>query len=71
VSDIEIRVADLTVLNLEPGDTILLKTQRYFDEDEYDRVARKFRELFPGHELLVLEGGAEFAVLRPVADGTP
>lgn len=62
---VEIRVEDLTVVPVEPGDVVLVRHRGRLDISAiravHDHVARHF----PGHEVLVLDEGMELALLRP------
>lgn len=82
--DIEIKVADLSVVDLKPGDVLMLRLPDQFDaESEEGRVVvnqmvDSIKSAVPGpHSVLILSGGVELAVIRPTSvehirlDGTP
>ena len=54
----------VAVLNLQPGDRIILRHQRVLTEVGYERLKSQIEEFFPGHKAVILEEGMEFGVGR-------
>lgn len=69
---IEVRVADLSVLDLSPGDVIVLRTAGNFDEADARAIQDRLgTALPPGHQVLILEGALEVQLLRPLKRPRP
>lgn len=54
----------LSVLRLEPGDTVVLRTSALLAETDAARMRQIMEEHFPGHRCIVLEDGLELGVVR-------
>lgn len=68
---IEIRLMDMQILSLQPTDTIIFRTPRSVSDENFAMMAEKFKEKFPGHRAMFLDGGMEISVLRDdTTDGT-
>lgn len=70
-ADAELRAHDLTILDVKPGDTILLRHEKHIDDTDRAAITGSVTRQFPGHEVLILDGGLELSVLRPVAEPHP
>lgn len=69
IEALEIRLPDLSRVALEPGDAILVRTQReLLSEHQAAQIKARIADRLPGHEVLVIAAGTELAVLRPVVD---
>lgn len=60
----EFRALDLTVLDIKPGDKILIRSHERIDDEDCDFIKANVVRQFPGHEVLILDGGLELSVLR-------
>ena len=56
---------DLTVLTLQPGDIILLRSPHRVSQFMCETLTARCKKEFPGHKVLVLEDGLELSILRP------
>lgn len=65
--DVEFRAYDLAVLDIRPGDKILLRSPLNITHEEFEILKARFRSRFPDNEVLLLEGGLDISVLRPAA----
>lgn len=54
----------LSVLRLEPGDTIVLRTDGMPPQEVADNMRRFTEKHFPGHKCIVLTDGVEIGVVR-------
>lgn len=68
VAEQEFRAVDLTVLDVKPGDTILLRHELMVDQETCERLVATCQRAFPGHTIVVLDGGLELSVLRPESE---
>ena len=57
-------VAEIERLALRPGDAIVYKHPRRLDRHDYDYVSEQLKTAFPDRKILILEDGADLAVLR-------
>jgi hypothetical protein len=64
--EIEITIADLSRVALEPGDILLIRSPKRLTLQSVDSLKKAIREGLPGHRVLVLEEGLDLAVIRPV-----
>ena len=62
---VEIRLEDLSVLPLEPGDIILVRLPGSVYEHDIVRAREHVKKHLPGHEVLVIPADVELAVMRP------
>ncbi len=62
---IKITIDDLSILPLAPGDVIVLKVRQNITYDAGVRARELIMNKLPGHEVLVIAGDAELAILRP------
>ncbi len=69
--NMEYRAVDLTVLELCPGDKILLRSDGHINQETFEYIRNRFAQELPGHQVLLLEDGLELAVLRPGPDPAP
>ena len=60
----ELRAVDMAVLDLKPGDTIVLRSEKMLDQQQYDTIKTLVAAEFPGHRVVVLDGGLELSLLR-------
>lgn len=54
----------VSLLNLEPGDRIILRAQTRLPDSAYKRIQQQIEELFPGHRAVILDEGLELFVGR-------
>ena len=59
----------MTVLTLQPGDKLVLKTRRLLPSETIDAIRAHVAQILPGVPVLILEPGMDVAALRsaPVA----
>ena len=62
---VEIRLENLSVLALEPGDIILLRLPGRVYEHDIVRAREHVLKHLPGHEVLVIPADVELAAVRP------
>lgn len=68
MTDLKIEfIGEMQVVQLRPGDTIVISTEQSFGQDVADRLVGRLREQFPGHDILVLANGLKFGVVRDEA----
>jgi hypothetical protein len=67
VTEIEIKLPDLSRVALEPGDVILVRWAGHMDEENARKLKMRLNEAFPGHKIAILPSGMELSVVRPVA----
>ena len=54
----------LSILNLQPGDRVILRSRRRVSDSAYEHLKQSVEELFPGHRVVILEEGLEIFVAR-------
>jgi hypothetical protein len=54
------------VVSAQPGDVILFRCPQVLRSAQRERVVAMLEEVFPHHESVILDGGQDIAVLRPV-----
>jgi hypothetical protein len=68
---IEIKMMDMQVLSLQPGDKVVLRYASCMRAEQYARIKQEMEKVVPGHQVLILENGMEIGVLRDdSAEGT-
>lgn len=50
-------LGDIETLRVEPGDTIVLKMQRYLKQNEARWLQESLRQMFPGNRSIILQEG--------------
>lgn len=55
-----------TILRLEPGDILVIKSDRRVSRALLERLQGRMQERFPEHKVLVLEAGLSLEVVRGV-----
>lgn len=63
---IEIKLPDLSRVALEEGDAILLRVHKHFSMADLQHIESRIKLKLPGHEVLIVSGDIELAILRPV-----
>ena len=57
--------AEVERLALKPGDILVFKSPRYLTAAEFEYISKRFKAMLPEDtKVMVLEGGADVAVLR-------
>lgn len=64
-------VAEVERLRLRPGDTLVVKVPYWMNVDEYAQLSENMTKAFPDTKIVVLERGADLAVLRAEETPTP
>lgn len=59
----------LAVVNVQPGDILVLRHPEELSAEQAVFLREHVEEIFPGHQCVVLSGGLELAVARPIAEG--
>lgn len=59
------KVQSITILRLEPGDTLICKCPMRLPDTEKTDLYRALKTLFPKHACVVLEAGIDLEVVRP------
>ena len=54
--------AKISVLNLQPGDRVLLRCKTHLSSFEEDHISQVMKELFPGHQIVILNDDAEIVI---------
>ena len=57
-------LAPLSQMDVEPGDIVVLMTEEHLSEEAIGRIREHLSPLFPGHVILVLDGGSKLGVVR-------
>ncbi len=56
---------DVQRMVLSPGDTIVLKVPGRVSDQQAQFIKNLMQDKFPGHEVLILDGGMELGLLSP------
>lgn len=56
--------AEVERLALQPGDILVFKCPMRLTEAEFVEIVERFKEMLPDTKVMILEGGADVAVLR-------
>ena len=62
-TDVLDAITDVQRLQLKPGDTIVLLTEKTLMIEQKAQMTSSMHALFPGHRVLVLDNGAQIAVV--------
>jgi len=66
VVPLDVRTVEMSVMNLEPGDMIVLRTAGELDKKDVAAIRRNLTDLLPpGHPVLIFQGILEMSLLRP------
>lgn len=63
---VEITLFNLSRVDLKPGDVMVYRHPKQVDAASIASIKKQLADVFPGHQVCVVDGGAELAVLRPV-----
>jgi len=66
VSDQEL--PHVQVLRLQSGDVVVFHVDQRMSDEMYDHTITQTKEQFPGHQVLVLDGGMKLSVVRRDGD---
>lgn len=66
---IELKLADLSRLDLRPGDVLVFRHEKRISQASVRYIKDECAKAIPGHRVMVLDDGLELAVLRPVEQG--
>lgn len=58
----------INVIDWHDGDTLVLTARRYLADAEYQEIAARLEQQFPGCKAMLLEDGMTVGVLRPQDD---
>ena len=64
--DIEIKISDLSRLELAPGDVLIYRHPLRISQDSVAAIRSNLSKAFPGHRIGILDDGGELAVVRPI-----
>lgn len=56
--------AEIAVLDLKPGDMIMVRVPSVLSSAQRERIMRWLAEAFPGHTTALLDGGVELTIVR-------
>lgn len=56
------------VVRLQAGDVLVLHSETRLADAEYEHIVAGMKKQFPGHEVLVMEGGVKLSVVRKEGD---
>lgn len=56
--------ATVAILRIQPGDTIVLKTERSVSDIAYQHITASMKEMFPENKTLILEEGLDLSIVR-------
>ncbi|MFX4223541.1 MAG: hypothetical protein ACMVO3_22715 [Thalassobaculum sp.] len=62
-------ITEITKLNVEPGDVVVVKTAKVLAPAHRDNLHRKLSGLLPGAEVVILEDGMSLDVVKPEGAG--
>jgi len=62
---LEIKIADLSRVALEPGDVLLARVDGPIDMAQAEAIRKRLKWYFPGHDVVVVDGSVELSVVRP------
>lgn len=62
--DNEIVIEDLKTINLEPGDTLMVRLRERVPTSTIPRLIECFRGFFPDSEVIVLNVSADLSIIR-------
>jgi len=65
------KIFEIASVNINPGDVLVLKSKSFLSADAAKHVSESLKEIFPGHRIVVLEDGLEFAVVSGMIRPTP
>jgi len=68
MTEIEIKIADLSRVELAPGDVLVYRHPLRITQASADAIKKNLAEAFPAHRIGVVDEGAELVVLRPIPD---
>jgi hypothetical protein len=71
MEQIEIKMVDMSVLSLRPGDVVVLRCGGKISDNLYAILKETIKPHFPNNKVIILEQGMEISVLRDDStDGT-
>lgn len=71
MNEIDIKfTGELTSVSIQPGDTLVLMFPQLLSVDQCKFIKDTMGARFPGHDMIVLDGGGRLGVLSPAARGT-
>lgn len=59
-----IEIESVQVLELQPNDLIVLKSERHLSVEEHNHIRHAMKGKIPNHNIILLEGGMDVVVLR-------
>lgn len=62
--DIELQKIDFSVIQVQPGDTLVFKFQGFLSEATSNRLLDTIKAKFPRTKALILDNGTELGILR-------
>lgn len=58
----------LAVAQVAPGDVLIVQTAQPMTARASEVVIRRINKLWPGHDVLIMDGGHKLQVFRPVRE---
>lgn len=56
------------VLRLRPDDVIVFHVDSHLSDEQWDNTVTQTKDRFPGHQVMVLDGGMKLSVVRRDGD---
>jgi hypothetical protein len=66
---VNVMAAEIAKLELNPGDTIILKVAGKLSYEMIERLKNQIESFSPGHKALVLDQGLDLSVVAPAQGG--
>lgn len=66
VSDQEL--PHVQVLRLQPNDVVVFHVDQHLSDEMYDHTITQTKDQFPGHQVMILDGGMKLSVVRRDGD---
>jgi hypothetical protein len=64
IDDEKLELKEVERLELKEGDIILLKSDRVFNNDQFERLKGLAKQTFPNNKIIFLDGGLELKILK-------
>jgi len=61
----EPNITEVQIAHVQPGDVIVYRSPTAMSPEDVTAVGDRLAEIFPGHQIAILDEGGELQVLRP------
>lgn len=58
-------IGDISRVRMHPGDVVIVKVADHLTRERALILRERVQKVFPGHEVVVLDGGMDLQVARP------